>query len=115
MAKADTSQLVTFIFEGDRFSDKEFMSGHPDYKGEQPVRQSKLNAKEQAFLAKAEENIANGKNNMDLIGVQFSLIRTLKLYRESYATFAEYCREKHGLTFIHDTKGNPKKSREGGK
>ena len=108
MAKKDTT-IITNAFTDSGDLDK-LMVSKIFKKGNQPTRHSILTDKERKLLAEFEEAIANGNGDYRIIGGSLLTIRARKLYRESHASFDEYCQDKFGYKIIHDIKTNLKKS-----
>jgi hypothetical protein len=110
MAKKDTT-IITNLFTDSGDLDKLMVSKIFKKTGDQPARHSILTDKERKLLAECEEAIANGKGDYRMIGGGLITIRVKKLYRESHASFDEYCQDKFAYKIIHDIKTNLKKKR----
>lgn len=60
----------------------------------------KLDAAEDAQLARLENRISQGLASFIEVGEALSAIRERRLYRASHGTFEEYCREKWGMSRV---------------
>jgi hypothetical protein len=57
-----------------------------------------LSAEEQERLCQCEEVIEKGQQTIAAAGAALENIRTRKLYRPRYKSFAQYCRDSLGIT-----------------
>lgn len=62
------------------------------------VEQTALSSVEQDRLAHEEAAIERGLDTFLRVGTALAAIRDQRLYRESHATFADYCQERWGLS-----------------
>jgi len=68
---------------------------------EEEIEQSPLNPHEQKRLAECEAEIEDALGAGSTIGYRLRIIKTEKLFREKYSSFAKYCQGEWGICRFH--------------